>query len=155
MKILAMSDTHGDTSAIDSVLREQTDIDAVVHCGDVDDDSDYLAGHLPQMMPFVAVSGNNDWFAQHPRFVCCTWGGVPFYITHGHMERVRSGHAGLVAAAQAKKCRVALYGHTHRAVTVTEEGILLVNPGALRYPDYSYAIVHIENGAPYAELLKL
>ncbi len=155
MTILVMSDTHGDTMAIDSVLREQTDIDAVVHCGDVESDCDYLAEKLPPHLSLTAVSGNNDWFAQRPRHIVSTFGGVRFYITHGHMERVRSGHEGLLAAAASERCAAVLYGHTHQAVSVTENGILLVNPGTLHYPDYQYALIHIENGVAAAELLRL
>lgn len=152
MKILVLSDTHGETRAIDNVLREQTEIDVVVHCGDVESDCDYLVEHLPPHVPLTAVSGNNDWFAQQPRNVVTDFGGVRFYVTHGHMERVRSGHEGLLAAAAAKKCDVVLYGHTHRAVTENENGVLIVNPGALSYPDYSYALVNVENGTATAEL---
>ena len=40
----------------------------------------------------------------------------------------------LAEEAARRGCKAALYGHTHRALISEENGVLLVNPGSLRYP---------------------
>ena len=60
-------------------------------------------------------------------------------------------HDKLVENAQAKGCKIAMYGHTHMPVIENEDGILVINPGSLTYPRQrgrrpSYAVMQIEEG---------
>ena len=57
----------------------------------------------------------------------------------------------LVENAQAKGCKIAMYGHTHMPLIENEDGILVINPGSLTYPRQrgrrpSYAVMQIEEG---------
>ncbi|MBE7047929.1 MAG: YfcE family phosphodiesterase [Ruminococcaceae bacterium] len=145
MKILLLSDSHGKTDRIDEVLTQCVKPDILVHCGDIDNDCDYLQFIVPHHVPIVAVCGNNDWYSNRPYYTIETIGGVRTYITHGHQERVKFGVEGLLHAAKKFNCKMVLFGHTHQAIHETIDGIDLINPGALTGPHPTYAIVTIEN----------
>ena len=72
-------------------------------------------------------------------------------MTHGHYYGVSMGLYGVLDEGKARECQVVLFGHTHRPVEETEEGILLLNPGSLSYPrqkgrQRSYIVMEKENG---------
>jgi len=146
MKILLVSDTHRDVGRIVQVLAACRDADLIIHCGDVDRDCDYIAERT-YACPFLAVCGNNDYFSSRPYSLVDEVEGHRIYITHGHKERVKSGYSGLVAAAKANGGDMAFFGHTHRQTDTTEDGIHLINPGALCGMYGSYALLTVTKDA--------
>ncbi len=146
MKILLLSDTHGDLLRIDEVLKEVGKPDLIIHCGDMDADCDYIRKTLPTDVAFLAVCGNNDWHSERPYSMVQEIDGIRFYITHGHREKVKTGLDRLIRAAKMQNCTVALHGHTHRPLNTTTDGIQVINPGALAYPVTSYAVLYTDNG---------
>ena len=77
--------------------------------------------------------------------------GHKILVTHGHHYFVSRDYDKLVENAQAKGCKIAMYGHTHMPVIENEDGILIINPGSLTYPRQrgrrpSYAVMQIEEG---------
>ncbi len=155
MNILLLSDTHGDFRRIDSVLEQCGKPDLIIHLGDMERDGEYITMSIPADVAFLSVRGNNEWSSNRPLNTVIELEGVRFYITHGHKERVKSGHEGLIVAAKRNDCHVALYGHTHKPCEQTEDGIHIINPGALAYPVCSYAMLHIKNGQLTVKLLDL
>lgn len=144
MKILLLSDTHGDLLKIDDALEACSGLDMVIHCGDIDRDCDYLEKILPADIAFLAVRGNNDWYSKRPYHLTAALDGIRFYITHGHREHVKSGLDTLSYAAAEQNCTVALFGHTHSAQDTTVGGIRIINPGSLTYPKLSYAVLELK-----------
>ncbi|MBR4529636.1 MAG: metallophosphoesterase [Lachnospiraceae bacterium] len=132
MKIVILSDTHGDNRVIDRVIEKEAPFDHLIHCGDAEVSLDkYAAEDNPYR--FHAVRGN------------CDYGGLPdilnerilFYnvlITHGHRENVRYGVHDLLEIGLRNRADIILFGHTHVPEFGEEGGILYINPGSLTYP---------------------
>ena len=149
MKILVISDTHGQRSAAeDAFLKEKPD--AVFFLGDGTDDVE----HLMRVFPYAnvyAVKGNCDLFASYPPYICEKVGGVRIFACHGHGHDVKSGLSALKPSAKSMDAALALFGHTHKPLLRSEDGVALLNPGSLGYYG-TYAIVNAENGIFDCEL---
>lgn len=129
MRILIVSDTHGNDTAIISALHALQPVDLVVHCGDGEADL-----HLLESIDSTAhirVAGNCDIGSSAPRELLCAWNGVKVLICHGDRYGVKAGLAKLEARGREAGVHAILYGHTHLAMIERRSGILLVNPGTL------------------------
>ncbi|MBR6156606.1 MAG: metallophosphoesterase family protein, partial [Lachnospiraceae bacterium] len=58
MRILVVSDTHGDLQHLESVLSEEDDVDMLLHCGDICGDEDRVRQLV--MCAVLGVAGNMD-----------------------------------------------------------------------------------------------
>ena len=148
MRVIVFSDSHGNTRCMDRAIAAIGDFDAIIHLGDIERDVRYLQQNYGQY-PLYAVLGNNDFFSSRPAEMTVELGGARLYLCHGHTKGVRSGHTGLIAAAQARGCGAALYGHTHVPMDAREDGILIFNPGSCSQPrrgNPSFGVLEIENG---------
>lgn len=152
MKLLILSDEHGDFLSLDAVLEQNRDIDALIFLGDGMRDIETLTQERPDLRIY-AVRGNCDYASYAPADGLAPFGGVLFYYTHGHMYDVKSTHQRLAAAAAARGAQVALFGHTHKRAFCRVDDVCLFNPGALSRFEYggSYGIITIENGVPQFE----
>ncbi len=148
MRILVFSDSHGNTACMDKAINTIGSFDAIIHLGDINADARYLERTYGQY-PVYAVQGNNDFSFSFPNERTIELEGVKIYMCHGHTRGVRRGTDALRAAAKERGCSVALYGHTHVPKNITEDGILIFNPGSCRLPgNYSpsFGVLEIENG---------
>lgn len=138
MRILVLSDSHGNTRIIDKILSSQPDAKYVFFLGDcVSDIEDFE--YLYTDKKFLVVSGNCDYFSTLPSVGVETVNGVKILYTHGHSFSVKSGIERLKKTAIENGCKIALYGHTHIANTVYDDSLHIVNPGSCS---------HSRNGAP-------
>lgn len=122
MKIVVISDTHGDRERMERVLRAQPDADAYLHAGDSELTSDAL-------FPFIGVRGNCDWLSDLPETITIPTPYGNLYMTHGH-------HGVLRTDSELKRlnARIFVSGHTHvHGVTIRENGYFF-NPGSLARP---------------------
>ena len=140
MRILVMSDTHGETTSIDQVRYAVGPVDAVFHCGDSELDTQ----HESLQGAFV-VGGNCDWDSSFSDEVFTKVDGVNVFMTHGHLWQVKSTMMPLSYRAQEVRAEVVLFGHSHLLGTELIDGMLFVNPGSLELPrgrtEKSYAII--------------
>ncbi len=147
MRILIFSDTHGRTErCVDVIERIGTsNIDAVIHAGDVSPDFLYLRDRYSAYFPVYGVLGNNDRYPV-PDELFVNLGGFDFFITHGHKYRVRfePDCDCLVRRAESLNADVAVFGHTHSAYNERHGKILVLNPGSITY-GYTYIAVEIED----------
>jgi uncharacterized protein len=136
MRILAVSDSHHDISALVPVLRKfAAKVDLIAHLGDGVEDLRIAALEAKVRLPRVeGVRGNGDpdpelW----PRRLI---GGSdrPILLLHGHLEGVNDGLGRVIFAAEASGARLVLFGHTHRAFFEEYRGILALNPGSISRP---------------------
>lgn len=132
MRILIVSDTHRRNENYFRVLERVGEVDMVIHCGDAEG-SEYLLEEAAGC-PLHIVVGNNDFFADLPREIELEIAGKKILVTHGHYYYVSMGHAGLYDVAKSRDIDIIMYGHTHRPVIETEDGITVLNPGSLSYP---------------------
>lgn len=149
MKILVLSDTHGDIDKAEEAIRSNSDVDLIIHLGDYFRDAQKLAS----MFPHIAVEyiyGNSDFMienVQAERLIeCC---GKKIFLTHGHRYSVKMGYDKLYKKAEELGVDVLLFGHTHISDIVKRGNCYILNPGSISEPRNnmyeSYAIIKIEN----------
>jgi len=143
MKVLVMSDTHGNTNGAFIAHTYSEPVDAVIHLGDGSADANLLRETLD--VPVINVAGNCDPGSSAPRELVWECNGKRLLLTHGDAYRVKSGLASLCQRAQEVGVDAVLFGHTHKGLAIDNSGLLLVNPGALSGagPHRSYAVLTI------------
>ncbi len=141
MRLAFFSDSHGDVTALRDAMDAATlhgKIDMFLFLGDgIYDFLDlqpYMKKHNPMAL-IQAVRGNND-PAMHGlrEEAVISAGGIWIYLTHGHRQQVKLSDRLLIDEARYRRCRIALFGHTHKAFCQEKDGILLMNPGSVALP---------------------
>ena len=132
MKILIVSDTHGRCERLEEALEREKPINALIHCGDVEGDEDYIS--VIAECPTYIVAGNNDFFSDLPREIEGEICGCRFFVTHGHYYGVSMDLTRVWEEGHIRKADVVVFGHTHRPVVGEMHGTMLINPGSLAYP---------------------
>lgn len=151
MRILVVSDSHGDSYAIRQAVAEQPSARIMFYLGDGERDLELIEG--TSNLYIHKVKGNCDFGSSLPAYVIDEVEGQRVYATHGYVERVKYGTSLLRQYAADNKATIALYGHTHIADTTYSDGIWLVNPGSIRMGEY--AVVDITSKGIMPILLKL
>lgn len=144
MRILVVSDTHGDYYALREVLRMERRAELVIHLGDGEDDVSQVKAEFPEKQ-FLQVRGNNDWGSRLETAQECKINGIKIFYTHGHTYNVKLGEYALLSAARDRKANIVLYGHTHTPDDRFEDGLYIMNPGALGGRHGTYGILDIDD----------
>ncbi len=132
MRILVLSDSHGDFPSLKLAVEGETDADAIIYLGDGLNDLTHIE-NLISKKPFVAVKGNCDsFFSEYPERSVEIFGGKKIYCTHGYREQVKFGLETLKTNALYSEADIALFGHTHTPFSAYENGLYLLNPGSVR-----------------------
>lgn len=155
MKIMVVSDTHGNYLAPLTYLDEKTGVDLIVHLGDEICDGRMLK--TLTTVPVIMVPGNCDPDAREPRDICTVICGQKVFITHGDRYSVKAGLDALVSKASLEAASVVLFGHTHLPLVQRENGLLLVNPGTMMAASKfkSYAVLTITQKNASAEIIRI
>lgn len=154
MKILVVSDTHGNHLTPAKIL-EETGADMLIHLGD--EINDALIMESIAAIPVIKVPGNCDHRSTEPRELLQTIADRKFLITHGDLYKVKNGLNRLVEKAKELKASVVLFGHTHNPLIQKLDGVLLINPGTLMNgsDSKSYAILTVTPFKVTAEIIYL
>lgn len=145
MKIIVLSDSHGDTASMVDVL-ERENPERVFHLGDYLRDAQELAWAYPDL-PMDFVPGNCDWGSDALLEQKLTLEGVTLLLCHGHRYGVKNGLHALAWHAKEEHADVALFGHTHQAHCSRREGVLLCNPGSCGTGlQPTYAVLTLKDG---------
>lgn len=133
MKILLISDTHGNNDVIDILPVMYPDMDIYLHLGDSESDEYSL-------MPFRSVMGNRDFYPNFPENLLIP---TPYgNLFACHYPFVRDDFL------KEKQVKIFVHGHTHRRRFIKEGDMYIINPGAITFPrdqfELSYAILTIE-----------
>ena len=142
MRILVVSDTHGDTAALHQAIFSQPAAEIVIHLGDGEYDVQQVRASFPQKM-FLQVCGNCDVGSRLPATGEFTAEGVSIFYTHGHLYHVKWEQSSILEAARQHGAGILLYGHTHVPVSTYENGLHILNPGSLRGFNGSYGFIDI------------
>ena len=135
MRVIVISDTHGNYSALEKVLMRNTDADWFIHLGDGERELDrFVTSHPELSQKIIHVAGNCDYNSLSPDYFVLPVIGHNILATHGHLYGVRSSMERLKMLARANKCDIILFGHTHERFEHTEEGIRIMNPGSASCP---------------------
>lgn len=143
MKVLVMSDTHGEVNRAFRAFSLAEPVDAVIHLGDGSADAELLREALD--VPVIAVAGNCDPHSPAPREYLWECEGKRILLTHGDAYQVKSGLGRLQQRAEEIGADAVLFGHTHQGLSENKAGLLLVNPGTLSKAAHhrSYAVLTI------------
>ncbi len=135
MKILVVSDTHGDPGNLELVLRILGPrMDLLVHLGDGARDLDRLPPGLLRSLPSLQVKGNMDSDAHLPPSRIARAGSRLLYVSHGHAALASGSPLPMILAAREAGASACLFGHTHVPHKSYQDGLLLLNPGSLSRP---------------------
>jgi len=133
MKILIVSDSHGNTELLKNIVGMNRTCDLIIHLGDNAYDCDEIKREFPTMA-LLSVIGNCDLgFSLNNVNTegSFTAEGRRIFYTHGHRY---GGVDALVYQAKMKKADIALFGHTHVNFHDTIGGVLVINPGSISLP---------------------
>lgn len=132
MKFLVISDTHGETGRIRLIMSKyKNEIAFCLHLGDSEGGDSEIRSIVGDLK---IVRGNCDFFTDAEDHLLVKIGRYNCLLTHGHLLGAKKNMEGLLRAAKEVGADYVFYGHTHRAMIQTEDGITLVNPGSLGYP---------------------
>jgi putative phosphoesterase len=143
MKVLVVSDTHGNVTRAFTAHTLSGPVDIIIHLGDGSADADVLRSALD--IPVINVAGNCDAGSNAPRELVWECEGNRILLTHGDAYQVKSGLGRLRQRAQELGVDAAFFGHTHQSLLENNSGLLLLNPGTLANHGYhrSYAVADI------------
>lgn len=134
MKIGIVSDSHGDTNALDMMLAhtETQDVEGWLFAGDIALDAEYLA--MVTKLPVAKVAGNNDWpYMMLADTILTEAAGHRILLTHGHLYGVQLSTDKLVQAAAKQGADIVVYGHTH-VPDIKQGAVTVLNPGSIARP---------------------
>ena len=151
MRLVVLSDTHGNTRAINGIQHLFDSADKVIHLGDHFYDMDSFAPSLKDKL--ITVYGNCDGGGEDK---IITLDNVKILICHGDKYHVKLGLTRIFLKAKEIGANLVLFGHTHRAKIDYSEGITLLNPGSMtRFGKNSYAIIDIDDGVITPNLVEI
>jgi hypothetical protein len=154
MKLLVISDSHGNYPHALKAHAAAGPVDHIIHLGDGSEDARLMEELLG--VPVLRVAGNCDCDAQLPQELTLELGECRVLLTHGNRQLVKSGLTQLIRKGIEVGARVVLYGHTHLPAVQVAAGMLFVNPGALKQGSTgSYAIVTVNGAKARAEIFVL
>lgn len=150
MRILVISDTHGELAIAKNICKENdNNFDYIFHGGDFYKDGLQLGAETG--IPVRAVKGNCDGSYSETDYLIIEVEFGKIYLAHGHFDNVNYHLDTMIYRAQSLGCKAAIYGHTHIGLFKEENGFYILNPGSLTKPldgkPKSYAIITTdENG---------
>lgn len=151
MRILVFSDSHSDVATCASVIDRLPHSDIIVHAGDCFADAHKLESMYPRL-EFRYVAGNCDspLLRQDLTFEA---EGKKFFLSHGHRYAVKteSDFRSISQKAEAEGADAVIFGHTHESYCKTNNGLLLLNPGSIKY-GRTFGIIEIEDGKLSADV---
>ena len=155
MRILVVSDTHGNENRLLQAHELAGAVDTILHLGDGEGDTCLL--EQIDGCPIIKVAGNCDIGSSAPRELLLELHNKRIMVCHGDRYGVKNGLLQLVKQATELQADAVLYGHTHQAIQLQQGKLLIVNPGTLwgRAPFLSYAILEINDHQFTAEIYKL
>ena len=139
LKIVVVSDTHGNANLLDKVIDDCSPFDIIIHCGD--GVRDICTADIPGNSTVLKVMGNTDVNSgcDADDIITELIFDKTVMVTHGHQFEVKSGLKRLLHEAENFNAGVVLFGHTHEQYL--RKGVpLLFNPGNLS--NGSYGIIH-------------
>ena len=159
MRILIVSDTHGEVGRVIEVykkLAKESPVDLIVHCGDYADDAAKIQRMLGKRV--LWVRGNCDGCFDEKEFAVLETEAGNFFVCHGHMQNIGYSKQDLYYYACQEECIGAIYGHTHRADKTELGDFLFLNPGSLTRPrdgsGGTFALLNTSEGYKDARILR-
>lgn len=154
MRILVVSDSHGNDGNLRRAILAQPKADVVIHLGDGEEELERAKRSFREKM-FLGVRGNCDFASSLPPTGDFVAEGVKIFYTHGHLYGVKSGLYTIECAARERGAKVLLHGHTHDPYTDYVDGLYMMNPGSLNGWNATYGTLDITPQGIVTNVLKL
>ena len=149
VRILVISDTHGDTAVYERILQKAGNFEIAVHLGDCVFDVKPLK-RLIGDKPLINVRGNCDPAYSGIPERTIQIAGVRFLMVHGHEDHVSEDLLNLYYHAMEQNAGCVLFGHTHVSLVDRMGSVWMINPGSPSRPRAgrkpSFAVVDIRDG---------
>ncbi len=123
MKILVISDTHGDVYAINKVFLRESGVDLYLHAGDV-------VAPKRDINPFAAVRGNCEGYFRQEYDE-----SYEYQTPYGkiHMEHIPLSDI-RIEALKLEGVRIFIHGHTHVREAIKNGDSYIFCPGSISHP---------------------
>ena len=131
-KIIIVSDSHGENHNLWRILEREKPYELVIHCGDYEYELSEMERRAGCEVRLVA--GNNDYPGRYPEMQVFQVGSHKFLLVHGHRNRLYAGLQALHYLARENEAEYVVFGHLHKPVIETIDGITFLNPGSVTYP---------------------
>lgn len=148
-KILVVSDSHGNSEALKTLVNE-IKFDHMFFLGDTLRDVENL-----QVQNLIKVRGNWDYDFITKSVEIVKIENVKFMLLHGHGYGVKQGIGYLIKQAEKENVDFVCYGHTHISRLEYVNGVGYLNPGAFSYAKggkKTYAIITVDGTNVNAEI---
>lgn len=137
MKIVVISDTHGDFYELKRVYIKESDARMFLHAGDSE------AFDKNELSPFASVKGNCDYgLTDLPNDY---WAKTPYGLLY--MRHYPITDAGELEALKEKHVKIFIHGHTHIKELKKYDDMYVLCPGSLTRPrdgQASYMVLNVE-----------
>lgn len=136
MKVLVVSDSHGDREIlVELVERYKDKVDQIFHCGDSE-----LEATDSVWDSMMTVRGNMDFTNEYKLTQIADVKKERIFMAHGHRFDVNNTMEELVYAAKEENADYAFFGHTHQAKSEKIGNIVVLNPGSISEPRGHYLV---------------
>ncbi len=163
MKVVVISDTHGNVGGLRNVAKGLVTggrVDRFIHLGDDYRDAEVFDELGASYLRVPGVFSDHYVDRAVPNRLVQELGGWRFLLTHtrrSHANDLRKDLKPEELIAQ-KKVDVVLFGHSHIPEISQQQGILFVNPGHLKDSDKkgysaSYAVLEVADDEIVASLV--
>ena len=145
MKILVLSDSHGEVDAMVGAVKKVRP-QMIFFLGDGWRDAETVQKKFPDT-PFFQVPGNCDFQLRGPMEQVVTVEGKKILLCHGHTYGVKQGLQEAYDAAEEQELDAFLFGHTHKPLVEMQGRTLFMNPGSIGmgWPP-TYGLLTVEGG---------
>lgn len=124
MKIVVVSDTHGDFSELKRVYIKENDARMFLHAGDSE------AFDKNELAPFVSVKGNCDYgLAELQKDY---WANTPYGLIYMRHHPITD--ASELKELKQKRVKIFIHGHTHIKENKKLDDLYILCPGSLTKP---------------------
>ena len=135
MRIVVLSDTHGNYFNLESIILRNTDADWIIHLGDGERELDnFILSHQKLAPKIIHVAGNCDFDSLSNDVFVLPVLDHKILATHGHLYGVGGSLDRLKNLALTNGCDIVLFGHTHVRYQSNENGLYMMNPGSASIP---------------------
>ncbi|TCT12151.1 hypothetical protein EDC18_11457 [Natranaerovirga pectinivora] len=146
MSILVISDTHGKIDNVLQIIKNNKNIDLIIHLGDLVRDAETL--EIIEEIKIEYIAGNCDFISKYPKEKIIEYKNKRIFLTHGHQYNVKWEYSTIKKTGKRQNADIVLFGHTHIPY-LDEDEIILMNPGSISSPrggnKLSYGIISIDN----------
>lgn len=133
MKILIVSDTHGDIDNLLKGIKQIEKPDMLLHLGDYVEDGINIGKEMN--IPTTIVKGNGDYTRNDYNYdEIVEIGDKRIFMTHGHKYNVNFSLSNLFYKGKENRADYILFGHTHIPIIEKINDITIMNPGSPSSP---------------------